>query len=102
MKGACLILLIILPGAAMARGAAVQCDTLPKATVTGYPDNGTNKSALRLQSLSGKIVDIVSAESVEQSSDLSVADISRRVSGLTVTTDRSGQSDLTIIRGIDP
>ena len=78
------------------------CDTLPRVTVTGYQDNSTNKSALRLQSLSGKIVDIVSAESVGQSSDLSVADISRRVNGLSVTTDHSGQSDLTIIRGIDP
>jgi hypothetical protein len=78
------------------------CDTLPRVTVTGYPDNGTIKGTLRLQRLSGKIVDMVSAESVEQSSDLSVADISRRVNGLSVTTDHSGQSDLTIIRGIDP
>jgi hypothetical protein len=82
--------------------AADLCDTLPKVTVTGYEDNSTNKGALRLQRLSGKIMDIVSAESVGQSSDLSVADITRRVNGLSVTTDHSGQSDLTIIRGIDP
>ncbi|HET6253559.1 MAG TPA: TonB-dependent receptor [Puia sp.] len=86
----------------IAAHAMDRCDTLPKATVTGYKDNGTNKSALRLQSLSGKIVDIISAESIDQSSDLSVADVSRRVNGLSVTTDHSGQSDLTIIRGIDP
>jgi outer membrane receptor protein involved in Fe transport len=77
-------------------------DSLPKVTVTGYQDNGTDKNALRLQRLSGTIVDIISAENVAQSSDLSVADITRRVNGLSVTMDHSGQSDLTIIRGIDP
>ena len=49
-----------------------------------------------------RIADIISAENVAQSSDLSVADITRRVNGLSVTMDHSGQSDLTIIRGIDP
>lgn len=71
-------------------------------TITGYTDNGSDKNALQIQRSSGKIVDILSAENVAQSSDLSVADITRRVNGLSVTMDHSGQSDLTIIRGIDP
>ncbi|HTR28677.1 MAG TPA: TonB-dependent receptor [Puia sp.] len=78
------------------------CDTLPKVIVVATPDKGSEQSVLQLQSLSGKIVDMVSAERVQQSSDLSVADITRRVNGLSVTIDHSGQSDLTIIRGIDP
>jgi hypothetical protein len=77
-------------------------DTLSKVTVTGYIDDGSEKNALRLQSRSGMIIEIISAENVAQSSDLSVADITRRVNGLSVTTDHSGLSDRTIIRGMDP
>jgi hypothetical protein len=84
------------------RDSLLHRDTLPQATVTGYTDNGSDKNALHIQRLSGKIVDIISADNVAQSSDLSVADITRRVNGLSVTMDHSGQSDLTIIRGIDP
>ncbi|HUB60685.1 MAG TPA: TonB-dependent receptor [Puia sp.] len=84
------------------RDSLAHRDSLPQATVTGYTDNGSDKNALQIQRLSGKIVDIVSAGNIAQSSDLSVADVTRRVNGLSVTMDHSGQSDLTIIRGIDP
>lgn len=97
--GGIIIIFLLMSGGAWATGVY---DTLPKVTVTGYQDNGTNKSGLRLQIQSSNIVDIVAAERAEQSSDLSVADISRRVNGLSVTSDHSGQSDRTIIRGIDP
>lgn len=79
-----------------------QRDTLPRVTIIGYTDSGSEKAALRLQHQSPTIVEIVSAENVAQSSDQTVADITRRVNGLSVTTDRSGQSDRTIIRGLDP
>lgn len=77
-------------------------DSLPKITITGYPDNGSERNALRLRSHAGMIMEIVPAENVEHSADLSVADITRRVNGLSVTTDHSGLSDRTIIRGMDP
>src|ERR1700744_3510651 len=77
-------------------------DSLPEVTIKGYQDGGSVRSALRLQKASVPIVDIVPEETIEWSSDLSIADVTRRVGGLSVTTDNSGQSDHTIIRGMDP
>ncbi|HTI07929.1 MAG TPA: TonB-dependent receptor, partial [Puia sp.] len=63
---------------------------------------GSNRTALQLQKRSGQILDIVSEETIERSTDLTIADVTRRVNGLSVTTDNSGQSSHTIIRGMDP
>ncbi|HXB34745.1 MAG TPA: TonB-dependent receptor [Puia sp.] len=101
-RTACCLALYSLIISAAAAARPIPRDTLPGVTVTGYTDNGSDRNALQIQRLSVKIVDIISAENIAQSSDLSVADITRRVNGLSVTMDHSGQSDLTIIRGIDP
>ena len=77
-------------------------DSLPEVTIKGYQDGGTVRGALRLQKAAVPIVDIVPEESIARSSDLTVADVTRRVGGLSVTTDNAGQSDHTIIRGMDP
>ncbi len=77
-------------------------DTLPEVTIKGYPDAGSVRQAIRLQQAASLIVDIVAEEAIEHTPDLTVADVTRRVTGLSVTTDNSGQSDRTIIRGMDP
>jgi outer membrane receptor protein involved in Fe transport len=77
-------------------------DSLPVVTVRGYSDPGSIRNAIRLQQAAGPIVDIVPEESIERTSDLSIADVTRRVSGLSVTMDNNGASDRTIIRGMDP
>ena len=77
-------------------------DSLPEVTVRGYTDPGSVRQALRLQQVAGPIVEIIPEEAIDRSSDLTVADVSRRINGLSVTTDNSGQSDRTIIRGMDP
>lgn len=77
-------------------------DTLPQVTIKGYADPGSLKNAIRLQRSAGLIVDIVPEETIEHSTDLTIADVTRRVGGLSVTTDNSGGSDRTIIRGMDP
>ncbi|MBS1664753.1 MAG: TonB-dependent receptor [Bacteroidetes bacterium] len=77
-------------------------DSLPQVTIKGYTDGGTLHGAIHLQKAAGLIVDIVPEESIQRSSDLSIADVTRRVNGLSVTMDNSGQSSRTIIRGMDP
>ncbi len=77
-------------------------DSLPEVTIRGYSDPGSVRNAIRLQQAATQIVVIVPEELIERSSDLSVADVTRRVNGLSVTTDNAGGSDHTIIRGMDP
>jgi len=77
-------------------------DSLPEVTVRGYRDGGSQSGAIRLQKASGLIVDIIPEEDIQRSSDLTIADVTRRINGLSVTTDNSGQTSHTIIRGMDP
>jgi outer membrane receptor protein involved in Fe transport len=77
-------------------------DSLPEVTVRGYTDPGSLQHALRLQKAAGLIVEVVPEEAIERGTDLSIADVTRRVNGLSVTTDHSGQSENTLIRGMDP
>jgi outer membrane receptor protein involved in Fe transport len=77
-------------------------DSLPLATIRGYQDAGSIRNALRLQQVSVQVIDILPEEAIQRSSDLSIADVTRRINGLSVTTDNSGESDRTIIRGMDP
>src|SRR6202012_680624 len=49
-----------------------------------------------------QIIDILPEEAIQRSTDLTVADVTRRINGLSVTKDASGESDRTIIRGMDP
>jgi len=78
-------------------------DSLPEVTVRGYRDVGGSQSgAIRLQKASGLIVDIIPEEAIQRSTDLTIADVTRRINGLSVTTDNSGQTSHTIIRGMDP
>lgn len=82
--------------------AQVPRDSLPEVTIKGYSDPGSVRTAVRLQRAASLIVDIVPEEAIRRTPDLTVADVTRRVNGLSATTDRSGQADRTIIRGMDP
>ena len=82
--------------------AARRLDSLPEVTIKGYSDPGSVRQAVRLQRAASLIVDIIPEEAIQRTSDLTVADVTRRVNGLSVITDNSGQADHTIIRGMDP
>jgi len=84
------------------RLVAQKKDSLPEVTVHGYAGPGSAKEALRLQKAAGLIPEIVPEATIGRSADLSIADVTRRVNGLSVTTDHSGQTEHTIIRGMDP
>lgn len=86
----------------LAAGAQVKRDSLPEVTIKGYRDPGSVRQAVQLQRAASLIVEIVPEEAIQRTPDLTVADVTRRVNGLSVTTDHSGQADRTIIRGMDP
>lgn len=69
---------------------------------SNYVADGSEKKVFQLQKLSIPIVDFVSEEAIERTSDLTIADVTRRVNGLSTTTERAGEPIRTIIRGIDP
>ena len=94
----CLIFLFLAAGAA----AQERRDSLPEVTIKGYSDPGGVRQAVRLQRAASLIVEIIAEETIRHTPDLTVADVTRRINGLSVTTDNSGQSDRTIIRGMDP
>ena len=102
-----IVLLWVLPAAGLlAQGVShsdtVHRDSLPQVTIKGYTDGGSLHGAIHLKKGASLIVDIIPEESIQRSTDLSIADVTRRVNGLSVTTDNTGQSDRTIIRGMDP
>src|ERR1700744_606509 len=82
--------------------AAQQRDSLPEVTIKGYSDPGSVRQAGKLQRAASLIVEILPEEAIQRTPDLTIADVTRRVNGLSVTTDHSGQADRTIIRGMDP
>ncbi|WP_431209417.1 TonB-dependent receptor plug domain-containing protein [Puia sp. P3] len=93
---------LFVAGLLLHRVDTVRRDSLPEVTVRGYRDGGTLSGAISLQKATGLIVDIVPEESIQRSTDLSIGDVTRRINGLSVTTDNFGQSGRTIIRGMDP
>ena len=82
---------------------AEYADSLKGITIySSYLSDGSEKKILQLQKTSVPIVDLVSEEAIERTSDQTIADVSRRINGLSTTTENAGQPVRTIIRGIDP
>jgi len=78
-------------------------DSLQGITIySNHVADGSEKKVFKLQKSSIPIVDFVSEEAIERTSDLTIADVTRRVNGLSTTTERVGEPIRTIIRGIDP
>ncbi len=75
---------------------------LPTLTVQGFLTNGTDRAARQLEQATINLVNVVAAETMEKSSDITIADVTQRVSGLSVLRDNTGQATKTIIRGTDP
>jgi outer membrane receptor protein involved in Fe transport len=70
--------------------------------VSGKTENGSDVSALTTMKNSDNIINAVSARSIEVSPDLDVADVSQRLSGVSMTrTAATGDAEYAIIRGMD-
>ncbi len=71
-------------------------------TVVGKTENGSEASAFVALRKSDNVINTVSARSIEVSPDLDVADVSQRLSGVSMTrTAATGDAEYAIIRGMD-
>ena len=71
-------------------------------TVKGKTENGSEASSLVAMRASDNVINAVSARTIEISPDISVADVSQRLSGVSTTrTVGTGDAQYAIIRGMD-
>ena len=71
--------------------------------VTAKTENGSDINALERVRNSETVINAVSARSIEVSPDIDVADVSQRLSGVSMTrTAATGDAEYAIIRGMDP
>ncbi len=75
--------------------------TLGTVVVRGTATQGTDVGARRKEKKSSAVVNVVSAQTIEHSPDLNVADISQRVSGITLDRSADSKSEFVIIRGME-
>jgi TonB-dependent receptor len=69
--------------------------------ITADAENGSDISAQQKIANSDNVINAVSARSIQISPDLSVAEVSQRVSGVTLTRNSTGDAQYAIIRGMD-
>lgn len=70
-------------------------------TVTGKMKKNTDNGARFLERESHKVVNIMSAKSMELSPDINVANVLQRMSGVSLEKSSSGQGQYAILRGMD-
>lgn len=70
-------------------------------TVTGKMKKNTDNGARFLERESYKVVNIMSAKSMELSPDINVANVLQRMSGVSLEKSSSGQGQYAILRGMD-
>jgi TonB-dependent receptor len=76
--------------------------TLTEVEVIGKMDMESEVSASRIEQKADNIINVISARSIELSPDLSVADVSQRVSGVSIERSVNGDGRFVIIRGMEP
>lgn len=75
---------------------------LNQVEVVGVNDNESTQHALNTELKADKVLNVISAKSIQLSPDLTVANVLQRVSGVTVQkTANSGEGQYAIIRGMD-
>ncbi|WP_295653163.1 TonB-dependent receptor [uncultured Mucilaginibacter sp.] len=64
-------------------------------------ENSTDKRARTIEKNADEVVNVVSAKSIELSPDVTVANVTQRVSGVTIERSNSGEGRYPIIRGME-
>ena len=70
-------------------------------TVLGKSENGSEEESQKREQNADQVISSVSARTIEVSPDLSVANVSQRVSGVSMTRTANGDAQYAIIRGMD-
>ncbi len=70
-------------------------------TVVAKTDKGSEAATLNAQRRADNILNVVSAKAIEVSPDLSVANVTQRVSGVSLQRSTNGEGQYAIVRGMD-
>ncbi len=79
----------------------VLTNQLNQVVITSHTEKGSDISARISEKLSGQILNIVSAKTIELSPDLTVGNVIQRVSGVTVERSATGEGQYALLRGMD-
>ncbi len=74
---------------------------LREVRVAGGRNGGTDQVARRLEQRSDQVLNAVSARSIEVSPDITIANVTQRISGVSVERSNNGEAQYAIIRGMD-
>ncbi|MBW4888213.1 TonB-dependent receptor [Mucilaginibacter sp. HMF5004] len=74
---------------------------LKEVSIKGKGDSGSDQSAIRTVQRSDQILNAVSAKTIEVSPDITVANVTQRVSGVSLERSNNGEGQYAIIRGMD-
>lgn len=69
--------------------------------VSGKSDGGSEYKSRQLEQKSDQIMNVVSAKAIEMSPDLTIANVTQRVSGVSIERSNNGEGQYAIIRGMD-
>lgn len=74
---------------------------LKDVTIKGRADKGSDQSARKLEQRADQVMNIVSAKAIEVSPDITVANVTQRVSGVSLERSNNGEGQYAIIRGME-
>ena len=75
--------------------------TLGEVVIKGHAENRTDRSALLQEKNATGVLNVMSAQTMQLSPDMSVAGVLQRVSGVTMEKDATGEASYAILRGMD-
>jgi len=75
--------------------------TLNEVSVTGSASKSTDQSAINAVHRSDQVLNAVSAKTIEVSPDITVANITQRISGVSIERSNNGEGQYAIIRGME-
>jgi TonB-dependent receptor len=76
-------------------------NALNEVNISGRADHTTDQSATNAQRRSPQILNAVSARTIEVSPDITIANVTQRMSGVSVERSSNGEAQYAIIRGMD-
>jgi len=76
-------------------------NSLTEVSITGNTNRGSDKSAQNAERNSPIEINSVSARTIEASPDITIANVTQRVSGVSVERSNNGEAQFAIIRGMD-
>ncbi len=80
---------------------ASKSGSLTEVAVSGHANKTSDQSAINAERRSDVILNAVSARTIEASPDITIANVTQRVSGVSVERSNNGEAQYAIIRGMD-